>query len=103
MGWEEGSTLRIMLLRFKLSMSALEKEPAVVVFKDLVACALGSESFTKHMLAMVNSEPERDQIPTKTTQTSTPKQIPAHFPSAHPARPAVSGTCSCDLSGDQNQ
>jgi hypothetical protein len=49
MGWEEEGTLRIVLLRFKLSMSALEKEPAKVVYKDLVACALGSKSFTKHM------------------------------------------------------
>jgi hypothetical protein len=30
-------------------------------------------------------------------------QILAHFPSAHPVRPAISGTCSCELSGDQNQ
>ena len=39
MGWE--GTLRIMLLRFKLSMSALENEPAMGVIKDGVACAMG--------------------------------------------------------------
>ena len=72
MGWE--GTLRIMLLRFKLSMSALENEPAVGDVKDGVACAMGgikdrvacamgviedgvacaleSKSFTKHMLRM---------------------------------------------------
>jgi hypothetical protein len=50
MGWE--GTLRIVLLRFKLSMSALENEPAMGGIQNGVACALESKSFTKHMLRL---------------------------------------------------